>query len=188
MMDKLLSVLPGLIPAKSILETGLENIGAILHPPVILFNAAAIERGHLFYFYSEVTPSVAEFIRKVDEERLALGEKLGMRLRSASDWISYAYEGIGGETLLEKMRNNPAYRDVKAPISLDTRLIFEDIPTGLVPMWDMGSRLGLNMPLMESLIEIFSGLSNRDWKASGRRLEYLEVEFEDVQELLNLVR
>lgn len=187
MLEKLLPILPGLIPAKNILETGLENIGSILHPPVILFNAAAIERGSLFKFYSELTPSVAEFIQNLDEERLSLGEKLGLKLRSASDWVSFAYQGIGGDTLLEKIRNNPAYDDVKAPSSLNTRMIFEDIPTGLVPMWDLGIHLGLKMPLMQSLIEIFSILSNKDWKKSGRRLDSLGIDFEDKVKLEHLV-
>lgn len=44
------SVFNCFIPSENVLKTSLENIGAIFHPSIVLFNAAAIEREYHFYF------------------------------------------------------------------------------------------------------------------------------------------
>jgi hypothetical protein len=54
------SFLPMLCPARSVLHTGLANLGAILHPVITLLNADRIQRGESFDFYREgVTSPVA---------------------------------------------------------------------------------------------------------------------------------
>lgn len=87
-LSKLNKIFPCFIKTENILYTSLENIGAILHPAVILFNAAAIERGSMFYFYSDIIPAVADFLEKLDNERLMIGRAFGVNLLSLSDWIS----------------------------------------------------------------------------------------------------
>jgi opine dehydrogenase len=43
---------------RAALETGLANLGAILHPIITLLNASRIERGESFAFYAGgVTPT-----------------------------------------------------------------------------------------------------------------------------------
>lgn len=69
-IDKVHNIFPCFIPAKNLIHTGLENIGAIFHPAVVLFNAATIERNDQFYFYRDITPNIANFIQKLDQERL----------------------------------------------------------------------------------------------------------------------
>ena len=176
------------VPAQHVLWTSFENIGSIFHPSVLLFNAAAIERGAKFYFYQDMTPAVAEFLLKVDEERLRLGEAFGLRLLSITDWIKKAYPATQGETLCDLMRNNPAYFEIRAPSTLDTRLLTEDIPTGLVPFVELGRAAGVRMPLMESLIHIGSALLKRDFFREGRTLRTLGLEGLSVQEILSTVK
>ena len=85
-----------------------------------------------------MTPKIADFIEKFDRERLAVGKAYGIVLLSVSDWISYAYPGTPGDTLCEKMRNNPAYHDIKSPSTIFTRQLTEDIPTGVLPIMELG--------------------------------------------------
>ncbi|MCH5225006.1 MAG: NAD/NADP octopine/nopaline dehydrogenase family protein [Muribaculaceae bacterium] len=177
--DHVLSIITPVFPAfkkaQSLFQTGLENIGCIFHPCVVLCNAAAIERGERFYFYRDMTPQIADFIQKVDKERIDVGNAYGIKLQSATDWISSAYDGVKGETLCERMRNNPAYYDIIAPASIYTRQMFEDIPTGLVPISQLGKLKGVNTPLMDSIIDISGALLNQDFRKTGRKISNCNI-------------
>ncbi len=178
------AVYPCFVRASSVLETSLENIGAILHPAVILFNTAAIERGQSFRFYSEMTPAIAGFLEQIDGERLSIGEAFGLKLKSVSDWVSYAYCNISGETLCEKIRDNPAYYNIMSPDTLYSRLLLEDMPTGILPMIELGRLAGIKTDLMESLLHIAGALLNIDFRGRGRTLQNLGIEGYTKEELI----
>lgn len=161
------------VPCKNVLVTSFENYGAVFHPSIVLFNAAAIERGNSFYFYREMTPRIADFIDRLDAERVAVGKAYGIDMISAKDWVSFAYDNIQGDTLCERLKSNPAYYDILAPNKIDCRQITEDIPTGAVPLLAFGEAAGLNMPLFTSLVGICSALLNTDFNKFGRSLERL---------------
>lgn len=171
-------------PVENVLITSLENIGAIFHPIIVIFNASRIERGEDFYFYNDITPKVCDVLQKVDKERLELGNAFGIELKSASDWISYAYLDIKGEDLFSKMKNNPAYYQIQAPRQLDSRLLFEDIPTGILPMIELGRLVGLEMPLMNSILHLSESLLDCDFRLTGRTLDRLGLDENEIKKML----
>lgn len=170
-------------PTANILVTSLENIGAIFHPAVILFNAAAIERGNLFYFYNDMTPTIAYFLEKLDQERLAIGKAFGINLKTVFEWVSFAYTGIEGDTLCEKMQNNPAYYKILAPTTLNSRLLTEDIPTGILPMVELGEIANVPTPLMQSILNLSGALLGVDFKINGRTLQNIFYGIEDMNSI-----
>lgn len=187
-IDKMKNVYSCFSPSLNVLRTSLENIGAIFHPCVILFNAATIERGTQFYFYRDMTPNIAAFIEKFDNERISLGNAYGIDLLGVSEWISFAYKNTEGVTLCEKMKNNPAYYDILAPSSIYTRQLMEDIPTGVLPMFELGLVAGVEMPLFESVINICSQLLNVDFKREGRTLKHLGLDGLSKEEILKYIQ
>lgn len=170
-------------PAENVLRTSLENIGAIFHPCILLLNAATIDRNHDFWFYRDVTPQIAGFVERFDAERLAVGRAYGIELLGVSDWISFAYPDTKGDTLCEKMVNNPAYRDIKSPSTIFTRQLTEDIPTGVLPMMELGRAAGLEMPLMNAMVDMCSALLGVDFR-SGRSLANLGLKGMDVNDII----
>ncbi len=154
--------------AGDILETGLENIGAIFHPATTLLNAARIESGTAFEFYRDMTPSVARVIEAIDAERQAVAQAYGVKTESASEWLLRSYTGIVGKTLYERILSNTAYAGIAAPRSLDTRYIWEDVPTGLVPMVELGRLAGVAMPVSSALVHLACALCRRDFWKEGR--------------------
>lgn len=183
--EKIKHIYPSLIPAENIMQTSLENIGAMFHPSIVLFNAAAIERGNMFYFYRELTDSIALFIQKVDDIRLNIGKAYGLELISAKDWVSYAYPNIIGNTLCERIRNNPAYYDIIAPTSIYTRQLLEDIPTGIIPMIEFGKLSGVNVSLLESIVEVCSNLLNIDFYKESRNLKSMGLDKMSFHDIIN---
>lgn len=167
-LNKISHIFPHFKPAKNVLQTSLENIGAIFHPAITLFNSAKIERGEKFYFYRDITPSVAQFIELFDREHIALGKMYGIKLLPVFEWISYAYPGTEGGTLCDRLKNNRAYYDITSPPSIYTRQLIEDIPTGILPMLEFARVAKLPMPIFESILNIASALLNVDFKTEGR--------------------
>lgn len=174
---------PCFVAAENVLRTSLENIGAIFHPCVLLFNAATVERQDEFWFYRDMTPQIADFIEAFDRERLEVGAAYGVNLLGVNDWISYAYPDTTGDTLCERMKNNPAYRDIKSPSTIFTRQLTEDIPTGVLPIMELGKAAGLKMPLMTSMIEICSRLLGMDF-SNGRTLRNLGLSGMTAEEII----
>lgn len=189
--DKILEAInptyPCFIKADNVLRTSLENIGAMFHPCVCLFNAATIERQDEFWFYRDMTEQVARFIEKFDAERLAVGKAYGVELLSVTEWIKFAYKDTKGDTLCERMKNNPAYYDIKAPGTIFTRQLTEDIPTGVLPIMELGKAAGVNVSLHESMINTIESLLEMDLHTNGRSLKNLGLEGKTKEEILNFI-
>lgn len=186
-LEKLNPIFPCFQKAENVLTTSLENIGAMFHPCVLLFNAATIERNEMFWFYRDMTDQVAEFIEKFDAERLAVGKAYGVDLLSVREWIKFAYKDTQGETLRERMRNNPAYHDIKSPSTIFTRQLTEDIPTGVLPIMELGKAAGVATPLLNSMVIICEALLNMDLHTSGRSLKNLGLEGMSKAQILNYI-
>lgn len=178
---------PCFIKADNVLRTSLENIGAIFHPCVCLFNAATIERQNEFWFYRDMTEQVARFIEKFDSERIAVGKAYGIDLLNVREWIKFAYNDTIGETLCERMKNNPAYYDIKAPGTIFTRQLTEDIPTGVLPIMELGKAAGVKTPLLESMVNIIGSLLEIDFHAKGRSLKNLGLANMTKEEIINYI-
>lgn len=186
-LSKINPLYPSFMKTTNVLRTSLENIGAMFHPCVLLFNAATIERNEVFWFYRDMTEQVAAFIEKFDAERLAVGKAYGIDLLGVNEWIKFAYKDTEGDTLCERMRNNPAYHDIKSPSSIFTRQLTEDIPTGVLPIMELGRTAGLNTPLLESMIHICEALLGQDLHTNGRNLTNLGLEGKTKQEIIDYI-
>jgi opine dehydrogenase len=172
-----------------VLHTSLENIGAIFHPPIVLFNAAAIERGQQFKFYQDVTSRIANFLIQLDRERIAVGAAYGCSLTSVESWVSKAYPNIPipDGTLCEKLRTNPAYSEIQGPLSLESRYIYEDLATGLVPLVHLGRVASIDTPLMRAIVDLGGALLNRNFWNEGRSLDNMGLADMTVKEIIEFV-
>ncbi len=186
-LSKINPIYSSFIKTSNCLRTSLENIGAMFHPCVLLFNAATIERNEVFWFYRDMTEQVSDFIEKFDEERLAVGKAFGIDLLSVDEWIKFAYKETKGDTLCELMRNNPAYHDIKSPSTIFTRQLTEDIPTGVLPIMELGKVAGIETPLLESMIHICEALLGQDLHTNGRNLKNLGLDGKSKQEILDFI-
>ena len=166
------------IPAKSIVETSIGNVGMILHCAPMLLNVGWTEskRYNYKYYHDGVSPTVSKFIEEVDKERVAVSAALGYQVESTKDWFHRTYH-VEGESLYECIQNNHAYDDINAPVSLNHRYIYEDIPCGLVPLEAMGNKLGIDMAYTSLVIDLSSALLDTDFRAIGRNLDYIDATF-----------
>ena len=169
-LEILREVYPGLEPARNVLQTTLQNANPVIHPVVTLLNSAQIERtGDDFLFYEHgVTPAVGRLIEAVDEERIAIGEALGIEV--VPDPELGIRQGYMNDTSYEDgYRTAPGFRGIKAQASLDHRYLNEDVGYGLVFLSALGRQVGVQTPIMDSVIALTSRLMKRDYRAEGPR-------------------
>ncbi len=180
-------IFEALTPVGSVLETSLLNVNATLHPPVVLANTRITDDGSGYLFYKEgVSPAVARIAEAVDAERLAIAAALGVECGTLRDWYHVAY-GIEERDLYHTLAAVESYATIEGPRSLDTRLLLEDVPTGLVPFLSLAELAGVNCPLMAAQVEMCNAIYGVDFYQTGRTLEKLGLGDLDREGLLALV-
>ncbi len=173
-LDVVRRALPQFVAATNVLETSLDNIGAIFHPTLTLLNAARIESTHgdFEYYLDGVTPSTSAILEAADSERVAVGSALGIHLHTAREWLYLAYGSVG-DSLFEAIQSTHGYKGVRAPSTLAHRYILEDVPMSMVPMVSVGEMLGVKMPTMRSLVHVASLIHSTDFMSEGRTVDKL---------------
>ena len=175
-IEALFELYPSSIRAPNVLKTSMDNLNAVVHPPVTLLNLGLIDRAEEFLYYWEgFTPAVSKLVLAVDSERCALARALGVTPITAHEFFDTAYD-TKGEELWEKVRSNEAYRNITAPKTIQTRLILEDMPTGLVPFSSLGRALGIPTPACDGLTEIANAIYETDFSVGARTLENLGLD------------
>jgi opine dehydrogenase len=174
--DKIAGFYPFVLK-KTVIETGMGHLTPLLHPAGCLLNAGRIERSHgEFYMYEEgMTPSVVRVIEALDQERIQIGKRLGIELPTAVDMMVESAYGPRG-TLWESLNGSAGLTPVKGPPSLDNRYVTEDIPFGLVAWASLGDAVGVDTPVMDSLVEIGSAIMGQNCWREGRNLKKMGME------------
>ncbi len=179
---------PQFFDGTSVLHTGLNNMGAIFHPALTLLNAGWIEatRGEYQFYIDGVTPSVARVLEALDRERVTVAAALGIRARTAQEWLVLAYDA-SGDTLYDAIHNQPGYYGIQGPPSLNHRYITEDVPMSLVPLASLGQKFGVSVRAMDSIIRLACVVHQTDYWRRGRTTRSLSIDDWSVDELTSFV-
>lgn len=152
----------------SILYTSLSNIGMLFHPFPALMNLTRIETEENYRHYKDgITPLVANFIEKLDEERLALANAFGVKMPNAREWLEEVY-GSQGNSLYLALQNTHQYDEIGAPTEITTRYIFEDIPTGIVPFLELAKLAGTPHHYLQLVLDLANTLYGIKFEMIGR--------------------
>ena len=183
---------PQFTPTDDVLKTSLSNLGGIFHAPIAILNATKIDRKHDFKYYIEgVTEHTAAIIEDVDKERIAIAEAMGVEVISARRWLYQTY-GSEGADLYEAIQNTKAYKGIKSPGSINHRYIWEDVPTGLVPLSSLGKKLNIPTPMIDSFIyqatSVLRKDLNIDFFKTGRTMEKLGLKDMNIDEIKRFVK
>ena len=193
MHARIARLFPQAVAAPDILHTGLTNMNAVLHVANCIGSAARIERGGGHMFYGEgVTSAVANLYAAVDAERMAIAAALGVRVPSLVDWVERAY-AVREESLVTtfaRLTYEPdgPYVANKAAGTLDHKYVTEDVPTGLMPMQELGSATGTPTPAIDALVAVAGMMLKRSFSAEARTLERMGLAGLDAGQIRGVVR
>lgn len=185
-VPELAELFPGAAAYDNVLAAGLSAMNPVVHPPGVLLNAGRIEKSRgEFYFYDEgVTPSVVAVIMALDAERLAIGKAFGFDLLPVEQAFHAAGFGPAGD-LWSVINGSRMLTALRAPGSLDTRWLSEDVPYGLVPWSDLARVVGLQTPVIDALITLAGALTGRDFRAEARTLASLGLSDSGREQILS---
>ena len=187
MLEVVNEAYPQFIDGGNVLQTGLDNMGAVFHPALTILNAGWIDSDLDFQFYMEgVSPSTSRVLEALDRERVTVAAALGIRAHTAMEWLKIAYNAAGSD-LHEAVHNNPGYIGILAPQNLEHRYIFEDVPMSLVPLAALGHRYGVVTTAVDAVVNLASIIHRTDYWRTGRSLDKLGIDKLSVNELEHYV-
>lgn len=181
---------PTIKGADSILETGLRNANSVVHAPIALLNSGRIEntKGDFLFYWDGCTRGVGNVVEKVEQERLLIGESMGLNLPRLRDVLLewYSHSGASGDSLAEVLRTNPVYKIDYAPKQLNHRFFTEDIPYGMVPMEEIGRVAEVPTPTITGVIDLACAALMEDLREKARGLSSLGLSGYSFDDLKNL--
>jgi len=177
--QKLKKIYPQFKLSENVLQTTLANGNPSLHPQSVLLNLYRVERK--FYPFDEklnkpvekaydVTPGMARVMEAVDREKVAIGEKLGIKVPSIKTQIE-AFYGAKGSNLYETLLNCYAYEVQGAPTTIEDRYVTEDVPYGLVSYALLGEQIGVPVDNLKAMAYIGCAVTGKDFWNEGMNME-----------------
>lgn len=179
---------PFFVSAKSMVHTSIGNVGMVLHCAPLLLNTGWTESksSTYKYYYDGITPTVASFISKIDQERIGIAHKLGYVIESTKEWMERTY-GLSADNLFAAIQKNEAYVSIDAPRTMQHRYLLEDVPCGLVPLEAIGLALGVDVTHTTMTIDLANRLLDYDFREHGRNPQRLGIDT-DWDTFLKLIR
>ena len=163
---------PSVEPCGNALSGALMNAGPIIHPPLILMNAAPLEHFERWDIHNEGTqPSVRAVTNKLDSERIALREALGLpapHYPLADHYTSDRW--MYGDAHRKLVKSG----DWREKIDLHShRYMTEDVELGLAFLVSVAAWAGVRAPVAEGLLAMGGAILGKDLMRGERTLEAL---------------
>ena len=182
------SSFPYFVLAKNVIETSIDNINLMVHPTPVLLNIArfeAVPKQTYQYYVEGFTPSICNYLEKVDEERIAIAAAFGVKQRTMKQELLELYQsGDESMSLCEVVHNCHGYQGIMNPKSLNERYTMEDIPYSMVSVQSLGIIAGIPTPYIDAIITLGRGTIG-DKLEVGRTPKNLGIEGMTKVELLS---
>ncbi|MEA4877600.1 NAD/NADP octopine/nopaline dehydrogenase family protein [Aminobacterium sp. MB27-C1] len=192
MLDVMNDVFKGYVeylPAQNLLEIDFDNINYTLHPFPVLFNYGEIEKnGKTYRHYMDgITPSISEKMKELDDERMAIGAKLGLNLQTCLSQLKMYYGQNDSQSIYEYVNSEDTpYRDLVGQ-NVKGRYLTEDVPGVLVPISLFANKAGMETPVSDLAIRMTSFLHGTDYIEKGTTPESLGVANLSIDEIIKLI-
>jgi opine dehydrogenase len=166
---------------KHSLEVSLASMNLLFHAPIVLFNMAASEntKGNYVFYREGVSPGIGKIIQAMDDERVALGRALGVKLDNCVKAMKkyYADYGVQGDTIDKILPSNEAYaKDVFPMPSIREFAVFhQDLAYGLPPVIELGKLLKVPTPTFRMIVDVSNLVCETDYMKEGLNLKALGI-------------
>jgi opine dehydrogenase len=163
---------PAIEPCEDALSAALMNAGPVIHPPLILMNAAPLEHFERWDIHSEGTqPSVRSVTDALDAERIALRQMLAYappHFPLADHYTSDRWMYGDAHRKLVDSGDWREHIDLRAH-----RYMLEDTVLGLAFLVSVARWAGCDVPVAAGLLALAGAILGRDLRRGPRTLEAL---------------
>jgi len=173
-LERVRALFPATRACVDALDAALTNAGPVIHPPLVLVNAASIDGGRFDVHAAGTSPSARKLIDAVDGERVASRRGIGYPAPHYDMATTYydearASEGLYGAGAQAKLVASGLWSEV---LTYEHRYVSEDAALGLTLLESAGRMAGVATPAISGLLGVFGALLGRDL-AGGRALDHL---------------
>jgi opine dehydrogenase len=171
---RLAGLFPAARPCADALDAALTNAGPVIHPPLVLLNAGAIDGGRFDVHAAGTTPSVRRLIDAIDAERVAT--RKGWDYPAPHYELATYYdearaaEGLYGAGAKAKLLASGLWSEI---VTMEHRYVTEDVAFGLTLFESAARAAGVDTPAVSGLLLTFRALLGRELSGRGRALEHL---------------
>lgn len=176
-LDEIKQIISEIIPetqfVRNVISTAIDNTNPTVHPMPTIFNIGWLESGQEFSFMQQaVSPTLSSYMERMDKERLAVGEKLGLvkgvEMFDLFEQYAAEYGVTGKKTLHDVFMACDAYTHIYGPKDIKTaRYIVEDVGMGLLPLVSVGEMLGVDVSCSKLVIDVCEKVLEMDYHADG---------------------
>jgi opine dehydrogenase len=173
-LAKIATLFPSVRPCEDALDVALTNAGPVLHPPLVLLNAGAIDQGRFDIHAAGATATVRRLIDALDGERLAARGGWGYpaphyEIATYYD-EAHAAEGLYGRGAKAKLAASGLWNEV---LTFEHRYVREDVVLGLSLLESAARTVSVASPATSGLLFVFEALLRQPLSGRGRALEHL---------------
>ncbi len=176
--------------ADTVLSAAFNNPNPIVHPVASVLNTGIIEySAPEYYLYRDgISYAVARAIKTVYDEFSKVAKAIGIKIAEYDERAFMKTSSIMGEEFAAPFNTDRIIAEIVGPRGLDDRYFVEDIPFGLVPVYDFGKKFGVETPIIESIIRLGTVVCRKDFLKEGRTLRKLGVDKFGKDDLLNYLK
>ena len=187
---KLNEIWPVLQKTDNVITAALSNPNPICHPPGALLNTGRIQysQGNFYMYREGITEAVARVIKVIYQETSALAKALNCQVLQYKERDFATTSSIMGVAFQAPFDTVGVIAGILGPKSVQDRYITEDLPYGLVPISQLGDKLGVATPLIDAIINIGSIVCNEDFWLTGRTLDKLGLQDMSKEEILQYIK
>jgi opine dehydrogenase len=190
LIDELREIHPYEKVYSDVLEAGLSVVNPGVHTGPCLLSVTAIENSpkRPFFLYEHgVTPASCRLNVRIDDERKAIGHRLGYDLTPIEDFTGLD-KGYTWQQLYMSIHGNISLTPISGPHDINSRYFTEDAPYGLVPWSHIGKAVGVETPTIDSVVNIYNVMHERNWWHEGHSADNLGLADMSLEEIKSYVR
>ncbi|MGA0768860.1 MAG: NAD/NADP octopine/nopaline dehydrogenase family protein [bacterium] len=170
-------------PRAGLLAISLSNLNPQNHLGIALGNITRMERGEVWSQGQNVTPKVGRLLEMLDLERLAIAEKLGLKVKTIFEHFHLSFHvPVASISEINQQMHEEGNGGI-GPATADSRYVTEDVPYGLQLTSLLGRLAERPAKLHEAGIEIFSAMYDVDFSKENNLLAALDLEKYGLQDL-----
>ena len=184
-LEVLKSVWPDLASVKNVMQTSLDNMNWIAHPPITILHRGLIERLEEFHLplKDALPPSVIRLMEALERDRVTFGAAFGIKLPP----IKHSFE-MGGDTLEEALRLSTEfetfgydYHNGSCPY------LKEDLFFALPPIVSIANQVDVPVPAMSAVLHMFTIIDSVNYLNEGINAEKMGIAGMNRDEIRNII-
>lgn len=191
----------------TVIDIGFSNVNPILHVPATILNMGAVDNWGIIFgdknvFYDIYKHGFSVNVAKIQyalyQEECAIAKKMGIGIQPYDRKDFFCRTSILGQEFMGKGYAIPFEEVIPAEewmvyfpgerFTMESRYITEDIPVGCRVYYELAKKYDIEVPIIESMINIGSVVSGVDYFAQGFSLEDLGIDKMGRDELLGYLR